>query len=420
MNPLRTFRIGESLAQPSKSSSPSRRYSRANGNPAAAASVNGARARLLPTAVFALALLAFVGCGRIAVPEGWSGGVIGDDKLFIGTSEGEVRAIDFVGGWTEWQFTLQGEEQFRAVYGTPAVASGALYVSSYDGRLYAFSLDGQVRWIERLGIVEPPGDALVGGPAVSDGVVLVGSSDGNVYALVAEDGSQLWQFNTNGKVWSTPAVSDGIAYFGSLDHSVYAVGVQDGSQQWRFSAGGAVAASPVVHGGRVYVGAFDSVFYALNARTGREEWRFDGATNWYWGQAVVHDDTVFAPSLDGTLYALNASTGDLRWRVDTEGPIVGAPAMVIPTVVAKDPMLAVGSSDGKVRLISLGGTVLGVCNIYEEIRTPIVSWEDFIYFGARDRSIRSLFIELNGNPDEEWVHFTNQDNPPQTDQPRAC
>ena len=359
-------------------------------------------------ALAALALLALAGCGGIAVPEGWSGGAIDGDTLYIGTSQGEVRAINREDGSTRWRFALHGEERYRAVYGTPALADDTLYVGGYDNVLYAIALDGRDRW------VEPLGDAIVGGPAVADGLVLVGSSDGHMYALDSDDGSQRWRFLTGGKVWSTPAVNDGVAYFGSLDHSVYAVALHDGSQQWRFDAGGAVAASPVVHGGRVFVGAFDGDFYALNARTGVEEWRFDGATNWYWARPLIHGDVVLAPSLDGNLYALNTDTGNLLWTIETEGPIVGSPAVVA------DSMIALASTDGRVRLIGMGGSVLDLCNVNEEIRTPLAADGDFLYFGARDHSIRALRVKPNGNPDEEWVHFTNQDTPTQKGQAAAC
>ena len=374
----------------------------------AAVAATRLRERLAILAMAALALLALAGCNRISVPEGWSGGAIDNGTLYMGTSEGEVRAIDVEDGSTRWRFALHGEERYRAVYGTPVLDGDTLYVGGYDSVLYAIALDGRDKW------VEPLGDAIVGGPAVADGLVVVGTSDGSLYALDAEDGSQRWSFPTGDKVWSTPALSDGVAYVGSLDHSVYAVALHDGSQQWRFGTGGAVAASPVVHGGRVYVGAFDGAFYALNARTGLEEWRFEGASNWYWARPLVHGDMIMAPSLDGTLYALNADTGNLLWTVETEGPIVGSPAVVA------DSMIALASTDGRVRLIGMGGSVLDVCNVNEEIRTPLVSEGDFVYFGARDHSIRALRVKPNGNPDEEWVHFTNEESPTQRGQAAAC
>ena len=218
-----------------------------------------------------------------------------------------------------------------------------------------------------------------------------------------------WRFPTGDKVWSTAAVADGVAYFGSMDKYVYAVNLEDGTEKWRFKTKGAVAASPLVARELVYVGSFDSVFYAIDAETGEMAWRFDGADNWYWGGAIADEDTIYAPSLDGSLYALDMDTGSVRWTLETEKAIVGSPAIVLD-------MIAVASSDGRVRLVRRSdGTDLDGCNIGEKIRTSlaerVVGRNGFIYFAARDKSIRSLRIKPSGNPDEEWVHFTNEDDP---------
>ena len=166
-----------------------------------------------------------------------------------------------------------------------------------------------------------------------------------------------------------------------------------------------MTAAPLIVGNMVYVGSLDGVFYAIDAETGEEMWTFGGASNWYWGQAIATEDTVYAPSLDGNLYALDSETGLLGWRLETEGPISGSPTLVMD-------MIAVPSADGKVRLARLrDGKELDACNIGVEVRAPLVEHEGLVYFSARDRSIRALNIKSNGNPDEEWVHFTDQEDP---------
>ncbi|MCH8184900.1 MAG: PQQ-binding-like beta-propeller repeat protein [Chloroflexi bacterium] len=373
-------------------------------------------ARIIVPALL-LFLLALAGCARINNPEGWSGSAVQGNSLFTGTTQGEIISLDKTNGETIWRFGLQGEEDDRAIYGTPAISGDSLYVGGYDGLLYSLSLDGSEKWIERL---DGP---VVGGAALFDGFLVVGSEvddpvDGNegmVYGFDAETGERQWRFPVEGKVWSTPAISDGLVIFGSLDHRVYALNLTDGKRVWTFDTGGAVAASPVVARGRVYVGSFDGVFYAINASSGVEEWRFDGASNWFWAQALVAQGIVYAPSLDGNLYALGATTGDLLWKLETDGPIVGTPAIV------HGDLIAVPSTDGRLIIARLSdGTLEQSCNIDEEIRTPLFEQDGMIYFGARDKSIRAISISVNGNPDEEWVHFTDRDDPVARDRIRAC
>ena len=370
---------------------------------------NGLDARkLIVLAALALALLAMVGCSRIAKPEGGSGGTVVGDVLYIGTEDGMLVALDLTSDGRELsRFELAGEEDDRAFYGTPAVAGGTVYIGGYDSIFYALDERdlAEVKWQERLG------GPIIGGAAVVDDLVLVGSSDGNMYAfdISEEDGSgtqveEAWRFPTGDMVWSSPAVAAGVVYFGSIDHNLYAVSLEDGTKVWQFPTKGAITASPVVARGRVYVGSFDGVFYAVDAASGEEVWRFEGASNWYWGKAVVFEGAVYAPSLDGNLYALNIDTGRRDWTLETEGAIVGAPAVV------RD-MIAVPSSDG-IRLARLrDGLELDACNIGEKVTTPLVEEAGSIYFGAADGSVRALRIKSNGNPDEEWVRFAKEDKP---------
>ena len=363
-----------------------------------------------------LVLLTLAACARIGDPEGGSAGTVAGDVLYIGTTEGQVVALyigpggdSFEPGERIWEFELQGDESNRAIYGAPVVADGTVYVGGYDGILYALSVERSSSDDPKLR--ETLGGPIVGGPVVVDGLVLVGSSDGNLYAFdIPEQGdggrltfNERWFFPTDGKVWSTPAVAEGTVYFGSLDHNVYAVSLVDGQKVWTFETGGAVVAEPLVIASRVYVGSFDSVFYAIDAQTGDEVWRFEGANSWYWGRAVATAGTVYAPSLDGNLYALDIDSGRQRWSLQTDGPIVGSPAIVFD-------MVAVPSADGEIRMVELGGdgSVLYRCNVEEKIRTPLVEQGGFIYFGVRggDPSIRALRIQANGKPEEEWAHLT--------------
>ena len=124
---------------------------------------------------------------------------------------------------------------------------------------------------------------------------------------------------------------------------------------------------------------------------------------------------VYAPSLDGNLYALGATSGELLWNLETDGAIVGTPAIV------HEDLIAVPSTDGRLRVARLGDGVLEEsCNIDEEIRTPLFEQDGMVYFGARDGSIRAISVSANGNPDEEWVHFTDRDDPVARDRIRAC
>ena len=375
-------------------------------------------------ATFAALMVALVlvasACARISEPKGWSGGVISGDALIIGTEEGSVLAVDKIEGTTLWVQGLRGEvESNRAVYGIPAVTEDNVFVGGYDSILYSYDVQGGERWQERLD------GRIIGGPAVAGDLVIAGVAlddanggpQGKLYAFEADTGDSEWSFSTEGPIWSAPAVSEGTVYFGTLGKAIFALSVEDGRERWRFDTGGAVVASPLIAGGRLYVGAFDSVFYALDAQTGDEVWRFDGAKRWYWAKAVAHEGTIYAPSLDGNLYALDAASGDLRWTFVTEGAIVGSPVVLgdliaVPVANGDDSMISI------VELID--GSSSESCKIGDDIRTPLVADGDLIYFGVTDHSIRALRIKSSGNPDEEWVYFTDREDPIPRERAKAC
>jgi outer membrane protein assembly factor BamB len=359
-----------------------------------------------------MVLLALVACSRV-VPEGWSQGAVAGETLYIGTMEGDLRALDINTRRCIWRYELRGEDPgTHAIYGTPAIAEETLYIGGYDGLLYALPLDVEVEetcgeaqeiWNVSVGGGEP----IVGGPVVANGLVLVGSSDGNLYAFDATDGARRWVFPTVNKIWSTPAVADGVAYFGSLDHNLYAVNLRDGTEAWPspFSAGGAITATPLIANGRVYVGAFDGIFYAIDARTGVEAARFEGASNWYWGGAVATEDMVFAASLDGNLYALDINTLERRWTLEADGPIVGSPVIV-------GDRIAVASKDDRVRLVrTQDGTDEHFCDAEDDIVASLTAHEGVIYYPAKDHSIHALTVGRDGSLSEKWVRFTNDKAP---------
>jgi outer membrane protein assembly factor BamB len=62
------------------------------------------------------------------------------------------------------------------------------------------------------------------------------TSDKRIYCFLVEDGSRIWEFETEDKIWSSPSrsESDGIMFFGSLDSHIYGIGINTGRQIWKF------------------------------------------------------------------------------------------------------------------------------------------------------------------------------------------
>jgi len=118
--------------------------------------------------------------------------------------------------------------------------------------------------------------AVYSSPTVTNGIVYVGSYDHNVYALNATTGAKVWNYSTKSHVYSSPIVFNGIVYVGSDDHNVYALNAATGAKVWNYTLKGVVSYSwPAIANGIVYVGTGAGVIYALNATAGAKVWNYD-------------------------------------------------------------------------------------------------------------------------------------------------
>jgi len=71
-------------------------------------------------------------------------------------------------------------------------------------------------------------------PVVASGVVYIGSWDGSLYAINSTTGQEVWRFNTGGEIFSSPMITDETVYIGSGDGHLYAIHAKTGQEKWRF------------------------------------------------------------------------------------------------------------------------------------------------------------------------------------------
>ncbi|MGB9476076.1 MAG: PQQ-binding-like beta-propeller repeat protein [Candidatus Udaeobacter sp.] len=276
--------------------------------------------------------------------------VIENKKIYFGSDDGNVYAIDAESGRQIWKRSTRGP-----VPSTPAVAGGIVYVASYDGNFYALNADtGALKWkfatggerrFEAKGLhgmqpknqtIADPFDIYLSSPVVADGAVYFGSGDGNLYALDAMTGDLRWKFKTGDVVHASPAFVNGVVYVGSWDSYFYAVDAKTGKEKWRFHGGEdplihnqvGFQSSPAVIDGTVYTGCRDAQVYALDAATGKEKWRFDNALSWVITSPAVNQGKVFFATSDSSLYNMaDAATGKSLVRQQGKAYMFSSPAI---------------------------------------------------------------------------------------------
>ncbi len=276
--------------------------------------------------------------------------VVSGARLFVGSSDGRLYAIDRVSGAEQWQFTSKG-----AIASSPAVHGDLVYASSVDGNIYAIDVNtGQPRWtfstrgerrftapgihgaIPRTERMPDPFDVFLSSPTIADNTVYIGSGDQHVYALDAATGALRWQFKAGDVIHASPAVANGVVYIGSWDRNLYALDAATGRERWRYTTGDdtvsynqvGIASSAAVAGGLVFVGGRDGHFHAVDAGTGAPRWTHDNHGGWTIGSPAVRDGVVYFATSDGRRFkALDAATGAVRFDLVNKAISFSSPAL---------------------------------------------------------------------------------------------
>jgi outer membrane protein assembly factor BamB len=349
-----------------------------------------------------------LGCIRGLQPIGWSGGVVADGTLFVGSKEGRLVAVNLTNSSCQWSEPLKMPASAggagcigpaygggcttapagSAIYGTPAVTGDLVYIGGYNGRMYAFSSSLlEIRWVyPREDYLEP----IISGPVVILNKVYFSTSDGEVYALDAATGYKEWGFQAGDKIWSTPASDGKTVYVTSFDNKLYALNAEDGEKKWEFETEGALAATPLVYDDKVYIGSLDRYLYAVDANDGSQEWKFMGG-NWFWAKPVAYNNVIYAPCLDGKVYILDAeSGGEIADAVDLGSPISASPVLV-------DDKIMVASQQGVIYTLDTGSHIgRQLAKLEKEVYGSLCAGDGVIYIHTQDLTIHPVDANTGG------------------------
>lgn len=212
------------------------------------------------------------------IPDAWdffmSSPAVDNGKVYFGSGDGNVYAVDAQTGLLQWKFATKD-----VVHASPAVANNTVYIGSWDSYLYAIDADsGQQKWAFKSG-EDPTIHNQVGfqsSPAVADGTVYVGCRDAHVYAVDAATGRKKWDYPTS-KSWviGTPTVHDGMLYVGTSDSSRFmALDAKTGRLRSNLDAGAYMFSSAALAGDLLYVGDHNGKLYAIDSKSFKPAWEF--------------------------------------------------------------------------------------------------------------------------------------------------
>ena len=272
-----------------------------------------------------------------------SSAAIVDGAVYVGSSKGELLALDLDTGKLRWKYATGPSTSIGE--SSPAVSDGTVFVGDLAGVLHAVSAgDGKRVWtFATEGEVKSS-------PVVVDDLVLIGSYDTRLYALDRRTGKVRWTLQTDGPVHATPAVVNGVIYIAGCDERFRAVRATDGKVLFEIPLGSYTGASTVVAGDRAYVGTFDADVFQLDLRKKKVAWRYrdpDRQFPYYSSAAIDATPTggrVIVGGRDKAIHAIDAATGRPVWKFVTRARVDSSPAIAGGHVF-------VGSSDGKLYVL---------------------------------------------------------------------
>lgn len=263
--------------------------------------------------------------------------------VIVQADDGVLYRIDERRGVPRWRVPI-AKARTRVGLGDPAsryenVASGVavdgsrLYVGTHEGRVLAIDARrGSTIWEFKAA------DAVVATPVAWKGRVYCGSFDGHLYALEAATGALAWKHDTGGAITSAVGVSGRHVIVGSRSYDLQALDGATGASAWTKYFWFSWVESPAnVFASMAYIGSSDAARVSAIDGRGRALWSTDvhGSA---WGQPAVTASTVYEgiagvehymPAHRGAVVALDRATGRIVWWYPAKPP-TPAPATVTP------------------------------------------------------------------------------------------
>jgi outer membrane protein assembly factor BamB len=261
-------------------------------------------------------------------------------SLYFQADDGFLYKLAAASGEVVWRVQVVSKPIERLPFDNPksrfdrfgsdvTVAGGRLYLGTHDGRLVAIDpARGEKAW------EFASGDSVLAAPSVQGDRVFFGSFDGCVYALEAASGKLVWKRDTRGPVVSTPALVGGRVIVGNRSYDLLCLDAASGEPVWtRYIWFSWVESSATARDGVVYVGSSDAAaVYAFDAGSGALRFKTD-VYGWAWGQPAVTETRVYVGTASqkdylaghkGLVVAIDRATGRPAWHFVAEPAATGS------------------------------------------------------------------------------------------------
>ena len=256
--------------------------------------------------------------------------VVAYDKVYSASRAGDVIAFDVKSGKEVWQTDLSDVNNDRSFWdsrvsallsGGPITGLNKVFIGSENGKIYALDAQtGAVLWQQNI-----KGE-VINAPAFESGLVVVNSASGIMKALDAENGEEVWKIEQDVPALtlrgiSAPVLASGGVLIGTGKGGVDVYLLNNGQQGWSSEIGEAtgstelervidVDSAPVVFGDKVYAVSSRGYLAAIDLQSGRILWKRQYSS---YRKISIYRNTIFLTNLRGHVYAIDRVNGIERW-----------------------------------------------------------------------------------------------------------
>lgn len=277
------------------------------------------------------------------------GPIAGSKKVFYGSENGILYALDAETGKLLWQANVQGE-----IVAAPAYDNNVVVVNTVSGILKAFDANnGETLWQVDQDV--PPLTLRgISAPAIAPGAVIVGTSTGMLNVYLIEKGQPAWSAEVGEPTGSTelervidvdskPIIFGDRVYAISARGNLVAIDIRSGRVVWQRQYSSYRQLS--IDGNTIYLTDVKGHVYAVERVNGLEKWSQIALTNRQVTGPAVLDDYIVVGDFEGYLHWMNKETGNFVAQSHVDGSGIYA----TPTV--SDNVLYVQSRDGDLEAI---------------------------------------------------------------------
>jgi len=237
-------------------------------------------------------------------------------QLYLGTTEGDVLALNPADGNLIWKVAVSSE-----VIAAPVGSRNVVVVRSVDGRLYGLDKrTGRRIWVFERSV---PVLTLRGNsqPVIVNEMVISGLDNGRLVALTLAEGNLLWEAIVSvpqGRseierlvdIDATPVVQDDVVYSVTYQGRVAALRLDSGRILWSRDISSYSGMQTDAY--RIYISDAAGVIWALDRTTGATLWKQDKLLR----------RSLSRPSLQGRYLVIGDFNGYLHWVNRSDGKLM--------------------------------------------------------------------------------------------------